>query len=196
MRKSRGRTKSILLGLALFAAAAAAGAYLVMSRGNLSPRSAPERPRQDNIVKVPTRPKVKIYVIQMHGDQPYLAPETLKIKGQGDLREAAIRELLETNRWEGESKNLIPQGTRLLSLKVKDGIATVNFSREFTDNFNGGAQLEALTIHSIVHTLTQFPEIRRVRFLVEGQKLETLAGHLDISEPVEGDSTLLWEGKS
>ena len=78
--------------------------------------------------------------------------------------------------------NPIPRGTRLLSLKVKDGLATVDLSREFSDNFSGGAEDEALCISSILRTLSQFPEIKKVLFEVEGKPLDTL-GHLELDGP-------------
>jgi len=36
----------------------------------------------------------------------------------------------------------------------------------------------------VVRTLTKnFPEVRQVKFLINGQEEETLAGHLDITRP-------------
>lgn len=195
MRRRNSRAKGIAIGVVLLVIAVAAGAFLA-SRGSL------ERPQvggettepADNVVRQKTYPRVEVYVLKTSDSDVYLAPETVKVKPGTDRHEAAVLELLETSRWEGESKNLIPQGTKLLSLDVQDGVAVVNFSREFVDNFNGGARLEALTIHSVVHTLAQFEDVQSVRILVEGEKLGTLGGHLDTSEPIAADHTLLLEG--
>lgn len=82
-----------------------------------------------------------------------------------------------------ELENPLPEGTRLLGLSVEsDGTAVVNFSREIRDNFQGGAEAEALLIEAIVKTLTHFPEIRRVRILVEGQAVESIGGHISLEE--------------
>ncbi len=82
-----------------------------------------------------------------------------------------------------ELENPLPEGTRLLGLNVgPDGTAVVNFSREIVDNFQGGAEAEALLIKAVVKTLTHFPEIKRVRILVEGQAIESIGGHISLEE--------------
>ena len=37
---------------------------------------------------------------------------------------------------------------------------------------------------AIVNTLTEFAAVERVQILVEGKKVNTLFGHVDISEPL------------
>ncbi|MCW2277436.1 GerMN domain-containing protein [Heliophilum fasciatum] len=76
----------------------------------------------------------------------------------------------------------IPTGTRLLDIGVKDGLCTVNLSGEVQKNHQGGSTNESLTVYSIVNTLTQFPTITKVQLLVEGKKVESLAGHMDVSQ--------------
>lgn len=83
----------------------------------------------------------------------------------------------------------IPRGTRVISVVFDDaGGAYVDFSRELIDNHPGGSAGETFTIRSVVATLVKnFPEVRSVKFLVEGREIETIAGHYDASEsfPVE-----------
>lgn len=86
---------------------------------------------------------------------------------------------------------VIPAGTRLLGVNIENRVADVNFSRDFVDNHPGGSAAERLTAYSIVNTLTEFSTIDEVRFLVEGQNIETIAGHLDTSQPVKRDESLL-----
>lgn len=44
------------------------------------------------------------------------------------------------------------------------------------------AEDELLAVYALVNTLTQnFPEIRQVRFLMDGREAQTLAGHIDLS---------------
>jgi spore germination protein GerM len=86
-----------------------------------------------------------------------------------------------------DASNPIPEGTRLLGLTVENGLATVDLSREFQDNFVGGSQGEALVVGTILRTLGQFPEVRRIRILVEGKPIDSL-GHLDLSGPLDVDS--------
>ena len=76
----------------------------------------------------------------------------------------------------------MPEGTRVVGLEVKDGIAYANFSREIMENFNWGSSLEGLMVAAIANTLTEFPQIQGVLVLVEGKQVETLGGHLSAKE--------------
>ncbi|MDI6895284.1 MAG: GerMN domain-containing protein [Bacillota bacterium] len=44
---------------------------------------------------------------------------------------------------------------------------------------------------AIVNTLTEFPDIRQVQILVEGRKVESLAGHADVSRPLTRNERLI-----
>lgn len=79
----------------------------------------------------------------------------------------------------------LPVGTRVLSVFFDEqGGVFVDLSRELIDNHPGGSTGELFTIRSVVQTLAaNFPDIESVRFLVEGQEIETIAGHIDASVP-------------
>jgi hypothetical protein len=60
-------------------------------------------------------------------------------------------------------------------------LAIVNLRGSFVDNHPSGIQVEGLTVQSIVGTLhAALPQITGVRFLVDGQPHDTLAGHADL----------------
>jgi len=84
-----------------------------------------------------------------------------------------------------DADGTIPAGTRVLSVFFDGtGGAFVDFSSEFMDNHPGGSSGELFTIRSIVRTLTlNFPNVERVSILVDGHQIETIAGHIDASEP-------------
>lgn len=59
----------------------------------------------------------------------------------------------------------------------------VDFNAAFADSHRSGIFVEELTMLSIVQTIaTNFPDIRRVKFLVDGKERETLAGHADLKQ--------------
>jgi hypothetical protein len=61
-------------------------------------------------------------------------------------------------------------------------VAVVNLARDFADGHPSGIQTESLTVDSICATLhANLPQIREVRFLVDGEKRATLAGHADLT---------------
>ncbi len=85
----------------------------------------------------------------------------------------------------------IPPESRLLSLKVENALATVNFSKELQTKHWGGSSGELHTLYSIVNSLTELTGIQKVQILIEGEKQESLKGHLDISQPLIRDASLM-----
>jgi hypothetical protein len=69
----------------------------------------------------------------------------------------------------------------------KDGksgpeMAVVNFTGAFAASHPSGIETESLTVLSICATLhANLPQVTEVRFLVDGQPRETLAGHADLT---------------
>lgn len=60
-------------------------------------------------------------------------------------------------------------------------LAVVDLRSNFANQHPSGVELESLTLRSIVATLhANLPQIEQVRFLVDGQSRETLAGHADL----------------
>ena len=114
-----------------------------------------------------------------------LVPEVRNIKsGSNDVLIDALNDLLIGTKQNG-SVNIIPKGTKLHGLEVKNKIAYVNFSKEFVKNFNGGSTGEIFLVGSIVNTLTEFPQVTSVVFMVDGKPIDTIAGHMDLTEPVK-----------
>ena len=87
----------------------------------------------------------------------------------------------------------LPAGTELREIFVsKTGTAYVDFTQALVDKHPGGSAAEISTVFSLVDTLTfDFPEIRRVKILVEGEERETLKGHLDLSRSYVADMSLV-----
>jgi hypothetical protein len=73
----------------------------------------------------------------------------------------------------GDEKDAHPDGRQL---------AVVNLSGDFADGHPAGIEAETLTVLSICATLhANLPQIAGVRFLVNGQPRDTLAGHADLT---------------
>lgn len=80
---------------------------------------------------------------------------------------------------------VIPQGVRLLDWHLEGKVAVLNFSRELAERHPGGSFAELQTVFSIVNTVTSIPGVEAVRILVEGEEVESLAGHVDLTEPLD-----------
>ena len=107
-----------------------------------------------------------------------------------DKYTAALKSLLTGTKEKGQT-TVIPKKAKLRSVTVKDGVATVDFSKELQQNFSGGSTGEEMLVGSIVNTLTEFPEVKSVQILLEGKKVDSLAGHLDTSKPLKRMTELL-----
>ncbi|MBN7773852.1 GerMN domain-containing protein [Clostridium aminobutyricum] len=65
---------------------------------------------------------------------------------------------------------------------LKDDVAYVDLSSK---DLSGGSFQETLLISQIVLTLGKsFDEIKSVQFLVDGKVVESLMGHVDVTEPI------------
>jgi germination protein M len=129
---------------------------------------------------------VKLYFPSRDGRS--LIPETREVRelpaGPEQLKEV-VGELIR-GPVGGELAPSFPAEARVKSIFVEEptGTAYINFSRELQTEYPGGAWTETLTIYSLVNTLTQdFPDIKQVQILVEGEVIDSLAGHIDASRP-------------
>lgn len=123
-----------------------------------------------------------------------LVPEVRKIfltESITDQARQTVKELIGGP--QGRLLPTLPAGTELREIYLaNDGTAYVDFSKALVDRHSGGSSAEIATVFSLVDTLTfNFPEIRRVRFLVEGQELSTLKEHLDLSRAYVADMSLV-----
>ncbi|MGH9470463.1 MAG: GerMN domain-containing protein [Terriglobia bacterium] len=63
-----------------------------------------------------------------------------------------------------------------------DGTAYLDFSSDITRDFPVGIESETLAIYSVVDSLAaNIPAVERVKFLIQGQEVDTLAGHADLT---------------
>jgi spore germination protein GerM len=79
----------------------------------------------------------------------------------------------------------IPGGTRLLNAYKVGDLLVLDFTHDLQTNHTGGSTGELLTVYSIVNTMTRnLEDIEKVQLLVEGEEMESLAGHLDLTKPL------------
>ncbi len=99
------------------------------------------------------------------------------------LAEAAMQELAKGPELEGMS-GVIPSRVNLKGVEVEDGISYVNFSGE---GLWGGSLEEGILVSSVLMTLTELEDIEGVQFLVDGEKAESLMGHIATMDPLTRD---------
>jgi germination protein M len=97
----------------------------------------------------------------------------------------------------------VPSGTRLLGITIRNGVATVDLTSEYQ---SGGGSLSMQTrLGQVVYTLTQFPTVQKVRFLLDGTPVNVFSSEgivldhpvgrsdyvnllpaIEVSKPVDG----------
>jgi hypothetical protein len=76
------------------------------------------------------------------------------------------------------------------------GDAYVDLSRDIITGHPGGSLNEALTVYTIVSALTaNVREITAVQILVDGKQIDTLAGHIDLRQPLAADARWVQKGQ-
>jgi hypothetical protein len=84
-------------------------------------------------------------------------------------------------------RNPIPRGTLLNEVYIDtQKTAYLDFSHHLTDGHIGGTTAEFQTVTAILKTVFDaFPDnIIHVQILIDGKETETLAGHINLSQPL------------
>ncbi|MFQ5657789.1 MAG: GerMN domain-containing protein [Candidatus Methylomirabilales bacterium] len=174
----------MLVGLLLVVVAIGVGGFL-LGRA-FAPRAPTPHPSpiQDGSVVTPTTRAIRLFFAVPDAD--VLQEEERTIARAASSVEEAKRTVEELIKGPQSGLNpTIPAGVRIRQIYIDgQGIAYVDFTRDLQRNHPGGSVGELLTIYSIVDTLTaNFDEIQRVKILVEGSEILTLAGHIDTRHP-------------
>lgn len=132
--------------------------------------------------------KITIDLYFIGPDGKKLALESRSITKQEGLARSTIEELIKGPQKE-ENLSVFPEGTKLLDINIKpDGRCIVDLSSQLTEIDN--EHKEMLMVYALVNTLGQFASVQDVDILINGQKVDTIAGHVDVSAPIEPDYTM------
>lgn len=188
-----------MLGLAIFALALLAGCGSETagkgtadgsSSSAIQAESAPAATSSSQgAEKKPQKLTIKVYYPDEQGMKLIADKRTVTLDGQ-EKYTAAMESLLEGTKEKGQT-NIISKQAKLRSVKVENGTATVDFTGDLVKDFVGGSTGETMLVGSVVDTLTEFPEVKKVQILIDGQKVESLSGHMDLSQPMGRMADLL-----
>lgn len=78
----------------------------------------------------------------------------------------------------------LPSDAALLAFYLlPDGTGVADFSEALGTSIPSGIQSEELAVNSITLTLeANVPQVQRLKILIHGQEVDTLAGHLDLTQ--------------
>lgn len=153
-------------------------------------RSIKPLPKRRSILA--ERREVLLYFSDSEGE--YLVGEKRKILKRNVAKEEARETVVELIKGpKGKLIPTLPPRTELLTLEISDaGVAKVNFSPALSKDHPGGSSAEMMTVYSIVNSLSlNFPQIKRVQFLIDGKPIATIVGHLSLEQPVSPKPDLI-----
>lgn len=135
------------------------------------------------VVPPPDRPAanpktVTIYRVAPGKERARLVPTVVSVPPDEEPMAGALNAMAKTK------DSPLPPGTRARSVRVRHGVAFVDFNDAFQKNFPGGDEQEAITINAVLGTLAHFFGVDRVQITVEGQKIDSLGGNQDLTEPL------------
>lgn len=107
----------------------------------------------------------------------------------GQCVETVLEELI--NGPVGDLTPTLPPNAAIRSVQVNGDLVQVDLGREVVDGLPGGSATEMAAVYSVVNTIAfNVPQVKRVRFLIDGSGVETLLGHLDLRQPLPPDFDL------
>ena len=95
-----------------------------------------------------------------------LVPVTRAVFSDADVTTAML-ELVKGPKADSGLSAPLPKDCGLLGVNMKDGVVTVNFTRQFMDAVQGENGIQAL--RAIMFTAAQFPGVKQVKIAVEGE---------------------------
>ena len=120
-----------------------------------------------------------------------LVPEERAVTKVTGIARLVMEELIKGPAGSG-LKATLPASTKLLDINIKeDGLAIVDFSGDLIKDLPASEMTETLAVYSIVNTLTQFPTVQEVEMRVDGRKVETLLGYVELSENLVRDTSIM-----
>ena len=116
-------------------------------------------------------------VIYLLDDYNYLSRTKISVNNQDEITKST--DLIEGLTIDGKKqdklpngfKSLLPVGTKVLNIELKDRILTIDFSKEFN---NIKEEYESKLIESLTYTLTSIEGIDKLEIYIEGVKLTHL----------------------
>ncbi len=117
-----------------------------------------------------------VYFLKTGTENAYLFKVERSIPWKGNLEKKVnilINYLLEGPTDEEKESGIstsIPEGVKLLGVKIRDGVVYLDFSEEIEEG--GGTSLMETRLAQIVYTATQFPPADKVRLLINGKKIK------------------------
>jgi hypothetical protein len=147
-----------------------------------------EQARRELTQTIPVNPgeprvKAKLFWASGNGDGT-LVESTVELPLSNDpvLSSKQVLNTLLAGPVDAELRTLPPDAVLLAFYLLPNGTAIADFSEALATATPSGIQSEQVAVDSITRTLeANVPRVQRLKILIHGQEVETLAGHLDLT---------------
>lgn len=180
----------VIWGITLIAVAIGLGVTLFLierSKETVIPVAPPPLPTAANPSDIPPEPQeVNLFLLDATALTlvPVKTERRLHIELTKRLNQIVTALIQETP---PNFRNTIPRGTMLNEVYIdSQQTAYLDFSSHLIDGHIGGTTAEFLTVTAILRTVFDAvpDDIKHVQILVDGEEVETIAGHLNLSQPL------------
>lgn len=158
----------------------------VITTGNLDSRAEEEQEPTNTVDNTQT---ITLYFGNSNANKVVAEKREVEVSKGQLIEEVIFLELMKGPTTTGLHP-VIPKGTRILSVTTKDGICTLDLSSEFVDNHPGGTAGESMTLNSIICSLTELSNVKKVQFLIDGQKRDYYT-HSVFDQPFERTADMI-----
>jgi hypothetical protein len=130
------------------------------------------------------RTKAKLFWSSGDGDGSLRAVTIeLPLSSEPVLRAKQVLNTLLAGPVNADLRTLPPEAVLLAFYLLPDGMGIADFSEALATSTPSGIQSEQQAVNSIIRTLeANVPQVQRLKFLIHGQEVDTLAGHLDLMQ--------------
>ncbi len=134
---------------------------------------------------------VYLYFANKDGSKLVCQQRGIEVKQSLSLEYQIVEQLIEgpDNSKGTNFHQTVPEDTKIKDIKTEEGICYVNLSRDFIKK--KGSISEPIIIYSIVNSLTELDGVKKVQFLIEGEKINEYNGDLDFSKPFERNTDFI-----
>ena len=155
--------------------------------------------KEEPVTPIPMQ-EIILYFSKCGEKECFLMEEIREVELNKDLQLILMEELIK-GPVSKELSPTIPNSTMVNSIKIEEDLAIVDFSKDIIldQQIPHSSTTEPLAIFSIVNTLTELPQVKRVRILVEGKSegeiegiaIEDFWGHIGIQEIFERNEEII-----
>ena len=151
--------------------------------GNTPKEQEQPKNQGETQVQTPAPEKVKVILYFANEKADALVPVEREIDKPNDMVGALIQELNNHDKY----APVLPEGTELVFYKTEGDTLVLNFNQAFA-NLQGSTG-EFIAINSLVNTLTELPQYKSVKLLVDRKPLTT--GHAIYDKPIPRNESVI-----